>query len=415
MKRELRITILWALLLFVNSVSFAQSKSETKAYNSAVKKATVKAYDSFLNKYPESTFFTEILTLRDTKLFSDVDTTDVLAVEAFVDAHQETPLMERIETIIDRLNISPIDYQTAESIFGESQSLDGKDLSFHALGYRSHGVDMILGVVLRENVNPMLTNLVKDDDNWAPSDGILLPDNSVLGEPEQIYFADGFEIVKIQSNRYLQFCTVNYHNGGTKVEYVAHVFDIENQQDYTGSFYGNNLQYPNITSDYLIEGQDPSSLSTGLVLAEEIYLKNLVASNEKLTLISEENLKVDNAIEWWYSKNPKAETSAKSLSFGLLDVDNGIVKKFSSSPKESSGHYRVALFDYRGQTMICAYNTTTKEYSLVWCEPVAQDKNRDKLLNTIYFEKDSNLVMFYYKGKTTFKIRVNLANKSIRR
>jgi hypothetical protein len=65
--------------------------------------------------------------------------------------------------------------------------------------------------------------------------------------------------------------------------------------------------------------------------------------------------------------------------------------------------------------MICAYSKTTKDYVLVWCEPVCKNRNRDQLLNTIYFENDNTLDLFYYKGRTTFKFRVNLATKNLRR
>lgn len=409
MKRVLIIIL--AVLVSVLTLS-AQSKSETKAYNNALKKATVKGYDSFLKKYPESTYFTEILTLRDTKLFSTVDTADILAVEAFIKEHSDSPLRVDLDAIVDRLNASSIDGTEAAAIFSKTMGIENQQGL--VAGYKIHGIQMIAGVMLKDD-NVSFVKLQQDGDNWIVANELLLDDNGVLGSPERIAFGGGFGIVKIGSERFFKFDKLNFHNSDKKVEYIVSIVNIETDASFSASFYGNNLNYPKSGTDYLIEGQDPSALSTGLVLAEEVFLKNEIASNEKLIPISEENLKVDNAIEWWYSKNPKAETTAKSLSFGLLDADNGIVKQYAAADKESSGNYRAALFDYRGQTIICAYNTKSKEYSLVWCEPQALNKNRDKLLNTIYFEKDSTLILFYYQGKTTFKIRVNLANKSVRR
>lgn len=40
---------------------------------------------------------------------------------------------------------------------------------------------------------------------------------------------------------------------------------------------------------------------------------------------------------------------------------------------------------------------------------------RDALLNSIYFEKDATLVLYYYKGKTTYKYRLSLANGKLTR
>ena len=42
----------------------AQTPAETKLYNKTLKKPSVKAYDKFLNKYPQSVYSLEILTLR---------------------------------------------------------------------------------------------------------------------------------------------------------------------------------------------------------------------------------------------------------------------------------------------------------------------------------------------------------------
>ena len=137
-----------------------------------------------------------------------------------------------------------------------------------------------------------------------------------------------------------------------------------------------------------------------------------------MTRLSDAVALTDDSIAWWLEKNPDAETRATRLNFGALDEESSLVAGFKaarSRDKDSSRSFTAALFDIRDYTVIVAYSKTYKNYILVWCEPVCQNKNRDKLLNSIYFEDDASLALFYYKGKTTFKYHVNLASRTIRR
>ena len=166
-----------------------------------------------------------------------------------------------------------------------------------------------------------------------------------------------------------------------------------------------------------IEGQCPEALSA-LVLPENAWLLNRINSDPRLEPISKANALTDDSIAWWLEKNPDAETRASRLNFGALDEESSLVAGFKttrSRDKDSSKSFTAAMFDIRDYTVIVAYSKTYKNYILVWCEPVCKNKNRDKLLNNIYFEDDASLALFYYKGKTTFKNRINLANRSIRR
>ena len=140
-----------------------------------------------------------------------------------------------------------------------------------------------------------------------------------------------------------------------------------------------------------------------------------MADDRSLVQITRADALTDEAIAWWLENNPKAATSAKKLLFGQLPEECSIVEAFAKNRnKEKSGSYTAALFDIRGYTVVCERNGAG-EYALVWCEPKCKDRSRDKYLNTIYFEKGATLCLYYYKGRTTFKYRINLSSKSITR
>ena len=105
-------TIAAAALLAMGTLH-AQAPAETKLYNKTLKKPSVKAYDKFLKKYPSSVYSIEIRTLKDSTLFAAVDQEDAAAVEAFAAAHPDSPIADRVESVIARHNTSPLTRATA--------------------------------------------------------------------------------------------------------------------------------------------------------------------------------------------------------------------------------------------------------------------------------------------------------------
>ena len=106
------ISIAAALVLATGMLS-GQTPAETKLYNKTLKKPSVKAYDKFLNKYPDSVYSIEILTLKDSTLFAAVDKEDAEAVEAFAAAHPDSPVAVQVEEIIARHNTTPLSREEA--------------------------------------------------------------------------------------------------------------------------------------------------------------------------------------------------------------------------------------------------------------------------------------------------------------
>ena len=139
------------------------------------------------------------------------------------------------------------------------------------------------------------------------------------------------------------------------------------------------------------------------------------AADPRLVELSEADLMTDQAIEWWLDKNPTALTRATRISFGQIPAESSLVAAYKKASKESTAPYSAALFNIRGYTVIVSYNRSSASYSLIWAEPQCRNKNTDRLLNNIYFESGSTLALFYYKGRTTFKYRLTLANGSLKR
>ena len=445
-------TILTALaLLLAAGGLFAQTKAETSLYTKTLKKPSVKAYEKFLAKFPDSTYSPEILTLRDSTLFAAVDPDDAEAVEAFAAAHPDSPIAGRVAAVVERHNTSPLSQEEATRIFS-SLVPDGAG----ATGWRRTGRDFIIGISLRECA-PVLTRCVKGaDGQWSVEQTRALERYVIDPSLGGLSLAESPEVVPMNGRRLIAFSYLNGTAAGANgtaisgiaagangtaatgangagsgkaagangaaaskaVEQVLCLYDWEADNLTVAMFYGRALS---TASDGLpqIEGQCPeSAMAGGLMLPEMMYLLNRIGSDSHFVPIARADALTDDSIEWWLTKNPTAQTKASKINFGALDAGSSLVEGFKncrSRDKDSSKKFTAALFNIRDYTVIVAYSKTYGDYLLVWCEPVCVNKNRDQLLNTIYFEDDNTLDLFYYKGKTTFKYRINLASKAIRR
>jgi hypothetical protein len=406
MKRLLSIAA--ALLLAIYALP-AQTPAETKLYNKTLKKPSVKAYDKFLSKYPSSVYSLGIMTLRDSTLFAAVDQEDAAAVEAFLAAHPGSPISDKVEAVISRHNTSPLSREEALAAV-RALAPEAAD----AVGWRRGNRDYALGLAAADGALHLYRCALGADGAWtlAPAPA---PERYNLDSKLTECRLDGpVELVEINGKKFLSFNYINSADNSKNIEFVASLYEPEEGSVSHAMFYGRDMS----GKDGLkIEGQCPEALST-LVLPENAWLLNRINSDSRLVPIAKADALTDDSIAWWLEKNPEAETRASRLNFGALDEESSLVAGFKtarSRDKDSSKSFTAAMFDIRNYTVIVAYSKTYKNYILVWCEPVCVNKNRDKLLNNIYFEDDSSLALFYYKGKTTFKNRINLASRTIRR
>ena len=384
MKRLSILLLAAALLLCAGAPAQAQTKKETKLYQQTLQKRTAAAYTKFLKKFPNSVYAAEIGAMRDTLLTISPISSD----EAFDILTGLVPELKRDEN---------------------------RPQILKAVGYRDAGRDYVLGVCLSQGVVPAGVVRVYGSECvkgvWQPV---------FTSDYERYQLTDAAEVrtfllgdvalVRTGEQRWLHASYRNVPADGQVIEHVETLLEPLGSTVVSAVFYGKPLD----GQMRRIEGQSPEALVASELRSPEInYLLAAMADDHSLVQIAQADALTDEAIVWWLEQNPKAATSASKLFFGQLPEECSIVEAFKKDRnKEKSGGYTAALFDIRGYTVVCERNSAG-EYSLVWCEPKCKDRSRDKYLNTIYFEKGATLCLYYYKGRTTFKYRINLANKSI--
>ncbi len=380
----------------------AQTEEETKLYTKTLRRPTVKALDKFLDAYPESVYAGTILRMRDSTLFAAIDCEDVTTVTEFLTAHPNSPLKREIVGIICRLNTSSFMPEDAQRISG----------TVYSAGWKMDNVDYVVGAEVQPD-GTLLFSTYRSDGSKACSDRMI--PRFEFGTAVSTRLVDSVHVTHIGYRNFLVFSYVNECDNGEQ-EYVLTLYDYKHDISLHAAFFGNDIRTGDRAGDYLIEGQFVENMSAGAMTAERAWIDRKIRENSSLVLISEGDLLTDRSVEWWLSNNPNAYSSAVKVSFGALDRACSLVSEYKAAEKVKGSKFDVALIDYRGYTSIVAYSKTTGDYLLVWSEPVCRNKDTDKLLNTVYFERGSStLVMFYYEGKKTFKYRLNLADKSLRR
>ena len=386
MRRFTLYMLAFALLLCAGVPATAQSKKEMKLYEKTLQTRTATAYNKFLKKFPSSVYAPEISALRDTLL----SISPISADEAFDVLTGLMPELKRDEN--------------------QPQILK-------AIGYRDEGRDYVLGVCIAPSIVPSGVVRVYGSECvkgvWQP---VFTADYERYNLNEMVdgrsFLLGNVELVKVGEQRWLHAGYRNVPADGQVLEHVETLLEPLGTTAISAVFYGKPLD----GQMRRIEGQSPEALVAPEMRSEEInYLLAAMEENHSLVQITHADALTDEAIAWWLENNPKAATSAKKLLFGQLPEECSIVEAFKKNRnRETSGNYTAALFDIRGYTVVCERNGAG-EYALVWCEPKCKDRSRDKYLNTIYFEKGATLCFYYYKGRTTFKYRINLANKNISR
>ncbi len=224
-------------------------------------------------------------------------------------------------------------------------------------------------------------------------------------------FIDSLDIVTLNGQERLHFHTLASDSAGRHKSLSSYLYGTQDESFHFLSFSGKPL-----SDDPLrIEGRSNEAMAPSS--AEVSWISAELAADGRLLHLSDADIMADDAVEWWLEKNPGAMTGASSLNFGVIPAECSLVARYkASSDKQACSRYRAGLFDYRGYTSVVAQNRSTGEYMLVWTEPECKDHARGRLLNNIYFEQGgSTLVLFYYQGRKTFKYRINLSSKTLRR
>lgn len=392
-----KLFIIAVAALFIASFTAAgQTRAETSLYDKTMRKPAVKAAGKFLKKYPESVYAPRVIRMRDSLLFYALKEDDAAGVLAFRDSYPDSPFREMAEERIKMHNTSLIGPEDALRIAGAS--------SIGASGWRKDNVEHILSLDKSFTLSILNPDGKKETAFYLPV--YTLSDNSPAPRivlPMEI-------ISPLGGRNYLHF---GYINGDS--EYVEVLYQPENDVLHQAIFYGKSIPTKEGEA-YRIEGDSPEFMEGVERSAEVVWLSGRLLENPSLIKLPKADILTDESIRWWLERNPRAATSATKLVFGQLDPESSIAEAFRKARKEKGRSRNAALFDIRGYTVICTASKAGGDYVLVWCEPICRNKNRDRFLNSIYFEGDgTTLDLFYYKGSSTFKLRISLPSQTLRR
>ena len=373
-------TLTAALLLLLAAAPLsAQKRAETKLYQKTLSKPSVEAFDKFLKRYPSSVYAEEILARKDTLL-----------------------------------NISPYDERQAAAIAAERLPAG---IEVRALADRREAVDRVYAICLEgEGLGLDQVRIVtfrKDADEWAQEGVYDAPAADAEGMSVR-EFVDETSVVAIRGTHYLFF---HYLLSGTDGQaYVAAAYAPQTDEFGCVSFRGKDIRGTGHVPPYHILGRSDEALLSGMDRPWMRLLLKDIQDNPWLEYIPENIYLTDAALEWWLKQNPDALTSATHLKFNILQKESSLVEEFTAAKgKKSSSKYTAAMFDHRGYTVIVVYQKADDNYVLAWAEPEAKDHYRDRLLNSIAFDDANTLAMSYYHGNRTFKYRLNLTSKNLRR
>ena len=377
---------------------FAQKKSETKLYNSTVALCDTVAFNKFLAKYPQSVYAPAIQAMKDSliRVYNTSTLTKTQAAEIF------------------KANVEA----AKNGKYGED---------FLVLSGRKNNVEYILGVIAPASNDPLSFNVIKiqEDGNggwqtlfntsnsrYMQDDALTLFSLSPALDPFGKY-AEAEEVI-IDNEKYLHFNYINFTEGTDPrsgwakdgIELITNVISMQDESVFSAMYSG-------VRAGNTIEGSCPEIAQAGAMASSQMkYLLRAMRKIEALKPFDEEKEMTKKVIEWWYENN-KPGTS--KLSFGALDNGHPIVKRFLEDKYiESSKTNKATFFDIMGTTVICCYNKTSQQYLLLHCEKQPADPKTDKALNSLYFEKDHVIALYYYKGKTAIKERIDLNTKTKR-
>lgn len=408
-------------LLLCTLAGQAQTKQETKLYNTTVSKNDIKSFDKFLTKFPDSPYAEQIRERKDSMLFYSIAKNNESAYLNYVKSYPQSRYVKQAAQIIEQMNTSILQPQQAANIF--KQVLQLPNTLFVARPLKSSGTEYIAGIIAPTATDKQNYRIVILKHSGAANLEDLATWSISAEKIEQRYIQNdklsGFKFhnpehaiqtVIIQGDKYLDFKYMNKdENDGTSTELIYNLYSFVDGTVYSAMFSGKQEKEGN---DSFIEGTCMDASQGGALATVQMdYLLNAIKSSNYLRPVSKDKALTDEAIEWWYGKNP---ANIQTLAFGILPNDNPIAIAFATAKdKENGRDWNVAFFDIRETTVVVAYNKAKKQYSLVWCEPAPKNTKTDKFLNTIYFENDSAIVLYYYKGNTTSKKRINLVSKKL--
>ena len=396
--KNFRTVLLLAIFSLLFTPLFAQKKGETKLFKTTIAKGDTTSFNKFLAKYPNSVYAPTIQAKKD--------------------------------SLIKSYNTTIYSKEEAGRIFSENVAAAANKvygIDFVALSARKNNKEYIVGVIAPGKDDPSTLQIVRIDETapgqWQESfsnnaSRYMQDDNLKLFSMASI--DDIFngkttpQEVIIDGEKHICFYHLNYTEGtdersgwpNNTAELVANLVSLGDgtlfSSIYAGERNGNE-----------IEGSCADIAQVGIMATPQMnWLMRSFGKSTQLKPFDKEKELTKKAIQWWYDNNPQGSTR---LNFGVLEENHPIVKRFLEDKYiESSKSNRATFFEIMGTTVICNYNKGTKQYLLLHCEKQPSDSQKEKNLNTLYFEKDNTIVLYYYKGQQAIKERIDLNAKTKR-
>ena len=396
--KNFRTVLLLAIFSLLFTPLFAQKKGETKLFKTTIAKGDTTSFNKFLAKYPNSVYAPTIQAKKD--------------------------------SLIKSYNTTIYSKEEAGRIFSENVAAAANKvygIDFVALSARKNNKEYIVGVIAPGKDDPSTLQIVRIDETapgqWQESfsnnaSRYMQDDNLKLFSMASI--DDIFngkttpQEVIIDGEKHICFYHLNYTEGtdersgwpNNTAELVANLVSLGDgtlfSSIYAGERNGNE-----------IEGSCADIAQVGIMATPQMnWLMRSFGKSTQLKPFDKEKELTKKAIQWWYDNTPQGSTR---LNFGVLEENHPIVKRFLEDKYiESSKSNRATFFEIMGTTVICNYNKGTKQYLLLHCEKQPSDPQKEKSLNTLYFEKDNTIVLYYYKGKQAIKERIDLNAKTKR-
>ena len=375
-----RTAILLCALLLACGTASAQKKAETKLFNKTLANPTLASFDKFLGKYPNSVYAPVILGKKDTLL-----------------------------------NVSPYSMEDAAAI---AAPFLGEGAQYKAWGARKEAVDRIHTLAISADSLDLgyirLLTLIRGKNGWSVDNSYDLP-GFEDEEMASAAFVDSCCFVRILKKDCLRFNCLMSSQDGSRQDYVAAIWNPLDEQFYRVMFSGKNILDKG-DAPYRIQGRSDFKLQSATNRPEMQLLARDIDANANLVAVSDADYLTDEAMQFWLKNNPDALTTARKVAAATLPAESSLVEAYQKAKgKQNSSKYRAAMFDFRGYTVIVAYQKESDDYILAWVEPECKNHYRDRLLNSISFTSASTLEMFYYHGNRTFKYHLNLASKALSR
>ena len=402
-----------AAMGFACTGATAQSKAETKLYNTVMAKRDLKNANKFLKKYPSSQYTPAVLKVKDSIAFYSLDKNDATAYITFVTDNPKSFYASAANSRVAELNTSSI---TAEQAL-EAAVAAGlqKETIAAATGVKNRNNEYVAAIVAPASGTTSFRMAILSEGNgtWNIVDEISENVYTNDYNLNEFKLKESLKPVTIKGLQYIYF---GYTNSSSHVdrrsnianndcELVLNLYSLDDKAMY-------NILYSGKTQDGFLYGNSMDAEQAGAGATEQqAYLISQLNNIDFLKPYEAERFMAQDLIQWWYKNNP---ANSKDVAFGIIPQNSPLIDLFNNSKdKEKVGNYTVALIENLfGNTIIVVRNNQTKEHALAMCQATPKNSN-DLELNTFYGEKGNILALYYYKGKSSLKKRLNLASKKL--